>query len=188
MSEPKPNADRFAAVRECINQVERDFGKCTTSIKARAEVQSAEVLLAHGQNARTELSDADARAVKYLKACAVQNNDVCQTLGKALGYPWFKDDQKNFPGATEADGVCVGEHVAGSIADEAAAKIVELKQREAKWREPAKEFCDLLEMIDRRALAADGPVEQETAFRMATKSEARKLYKLAKTITAIREE
>lgn len=51
------------------------------------------------------------------------NDEVCQILGKALGYPWFKDDQKNFPGATKADGVCVGDHVAESIAEEAAKKI-----------------------------------------------------------------
>lgn len=59
------------------------------------------------------------------------NNDVCQTLGKALGYPWFKDDQKNFPGATEADGVCYGEHVAETIAMEAAEAIERLKAASA---------------------------------------------------------
>lgn len=54
-------------------------------------------------------------------------SEVQQTLGKALGYPWFKDDQKNFPGATEANGVCVGDHVAESLANEAAAKIEHLR-------------------------------------------------------------
>lgn len=55
------------------------------------------------------------------------NKDISQTLGQALGYPWFKDDQKNFPGSTEKDGVCVGEHVAESLASEAADKIKQLK-------------------------------------------------------------
>ena len=55
------------------------------------------------------------------------NEEVCQVLGKALGYPWFKDDPKNFPNATEANGVCVGEHVAESLADAAAARIKELE-------------------------------------------------------------
>lgn len=55
------------------------------------------------------------------------NSDICQTLGKALGYPWYKDDQKNFPGATKEDGVCVGDHVAETLAIEAADKIVRLK-------------------------------------------------------------
>lgn len=55
-------------------------------------------------------------------------NEVEQALGKVLGYPWYKDDQKNFPGATEADGVCVGDHVAQSIAMEAAHKIERLRE------------------------------------------------------------
>jgi hypothetical protein len=55
------------------------------------------------------------------------NEAVSQTLGQVLGYPWFKDDQKNFPGATEEHGVCVGEHVAETIAMEAARKIKDLE-------------------------------------------------------------
>jgi hypothetical protein len=47
--------------------------------------------------------------------------DQCEQIaGRALGYPWFKDDQKNFPGATEADGVCIGEHIGDSIVEELA--------------------------------------------------------------------
>jgi len=60
-------------------------------------------------------------------AYAKQVHDVEQTLGQALGYPWYKDDQKNFPGATEADGVCVGEHVPETLAAEAAAQIEMLR-------------------------------------------------------------
>ena len=56
-----------------------------------------------------------------------QNHEVCQTLGKALHYAWFKDDQANFPGATEADGVCVGDHVAETLATEAAKRIAALE-------------------------------------------------------------
>lgn len=68
--------------------------------------------------------DAVLADVKRLQdACSRQNDDVCQTLGKALGYPWFKDDQKNFPGATETNGVCVGEHIAETIAIEAANRL-----------------------------------------------------------------
>ena len=56
-----------------------------------------------------------------------RDDTVCQTLGKALGYPRYCDDQKNFPGATEADGVCIGDHVAESLAEEAARKIGNLQ-------------------------------------------------------------
>ena len=56
-------------------------------------------------------------------------NDIEQILGKALGYPWFTDDPKNFPTATEADGVCVGDHTAWSLAMCAADKIKELEEK-----------------------------------------------------------
>lgn len=68
------------------------------------------------------------RFTRYRKAYYEVEDGVCQTLGKALGYPWYKDDQKNFPGATEEHGVCVGEHVAESIAMEAAKEIQRFQQ------------------------------------------------------------
>lgn len=52
--------------------------------------------------------------------------EIEQIAGQALGYPWFKDDQKNFPGTTEADGVCIGEHTAVTIVMELADKYKEL--------------------------------------------------------------
>lgn len=66
--------------------------------------------------------------LKHVSACLTylegllhkQQDEICQIAGKALDYPWFKDDQKNFPGATEANGVCVGDHVAESIVQELA--------------------------------------------------------------------
>lgn len=67
--------------------------------------------------------DVAERQAAVIKAKQQEDRDVEQVLGKALGFPWFKDDQKNFPGTTEADGVCVGDHVAASIAMEAAAMI-----------------------------------------------------------------
>jgi FtsZ-binding cell division protein ZapB len=60
-------------------------------------------------------------------ACMKQQDEIQQILGKALNYPWFKDDPKNFPDATEADGVCVGDHVAESLAMEAADLIKKLR-------------------------------------------------------------
>lgn len=61
------------------------------------------------------------------RACSMLNDEVSQTLGRALGYPKFCDDQKNFPGATDADGVCVGDHVAESLAAEASKEIERLR-------------------------------------------------------------
>ena len=64
-----------------------------------------------------------------------------QILGKALGYPWYKDDPDIFPKATEADGVCVGIETAWSLAMIAADRIKELEERNKQLskRHPTKE-------------------------------------------------
>lgn len=68
-------------------------------------------------------------------ACARENEETCQVLGAALGYPRFCDDQASFPRATESDGVCVGEHVAVTLATEAAGRIGTLAAENAKLRQ-----------------------------------------------------
>lgn len=58
---------------------------------------------------------------------AKQNHEIEQVLAQAIGtYPWYANDQKNFPGATKADGVCTGDNVVDTIAVEAAKTIKEL--------------------------------------------------------------
>jgi hypothetical protein len=62
------------------------------------------------------------------KTGAIAVIDRCQQIaGKALEYPWYKDDQKNFPGSTEVDGVCIGEHVEETIVQELADAYTKLK-------------------------------------------------------------
>ena len=86
----------------------------------------------HGHLARSCYRCDDEREIARLRlALSKQNESICQTLGAALGYPRFCDDQKTFPGATEADGVCVGDHVAESLADEAADLIKRLRSAQA---------------------------------------------------------
>lgn len=81
-----------------------------------------------------------AAEVRSLRDGATKSNDdICQALGKALGYPWFKDDQKNFPDAIEANGICVGDHVAESMADEAARRMTDLAAENRKLREALEE-------------------------------------------------
>jgi hypothetical protein len=58
-----------------------------------------------------------------------EDQKIEQILGKALGYPWYKDDPDIFPKATEADGVCVGVETAWSLAMIAADKIKELEEK-----------------------------------------------------------
>ena len=70
--------------------------------------------------------------VERLRSGMTADNDViCQVLGRALGYPWFEDDPKNFPGATESNGVCVGDHVAVTLAVEAAQRVAALTEEVA---------------------------------------------------------
>ncbi len=70
--------------------------------------------------------EANKEITRLQRAMSKIDSEICQTLGQVLGYPWFMDDPKNFPNATKADGVCVGEHVAESIAMHAARRIKEL--------------------------------------------------------------
>jgi hypothetical protein len=71
--------------------------------------------------------DAQQEIARLTSAMSRENEEISQRLGKALGYPWFKDDQTTFPGATEENGVCVGDHVAASLAAEAASRIDRLQ-------------------------------------------------------------
>lgn len=75
-------------------------------------------------------------------AASTINEEVCQTLGKALGYPWFKDNLVNFPGSTEAHGVCVGDHVAESIAAEAAERIETLRAEVKRLKGALERIAD----------------------------------------------
>lgn len=88
----------------------------------------------------TRFPDPEITALKErntrLEKCAIETNEeICQALGKVLSYPWFKDDKKNFPDATENDGVCVGDNIAEVIAKEAADKITALKHEVERLRD-----------------------------------------------------
>jgi len=98
------------------------------SLLGLPETEGGQDVLDALDSLRRQRTDAEARVRKLEDGMARDNDEICQTLGRVLGYPWYKDDQKNFPGATEADGVCVGEHVAASIAAEAARRVRELEE------------------------------------------------------------
>jgi len=53
-----------------------------------------------------------------------ESQEIEQILGKVLGYPFCKTEQKNyFPDGSESDGVCIGDNNAVSLANEAAKRI-----------------------------------------------------------------
>jgi len=68
-------------------------------------------------------------------------HEIEQILGKALKYPWLKDDQKTFPLATEKDGVTIGAETAWSLAMQASDRIKALEERNENLskRHPTKE-------------------------------------------------
>ena len=66
-------------------------------------------------------------ALGTIKKYQEELEEIEQILGKGLGYPWFKDDPKNFPNATQADGVCVAPNTAASLAMEAVDRIRHLE-------------------------------------------------------------
>lgn len=53
-------------------------------------------------------------------------SEVDQVLGKALGYPWYCDDQENFPGTKLEDGVCTGDNCPESLLGQAAQALMSL--------------------------------------------------------------
>lgn len=103
--------------------------------------------------------DRERAEVERLKtAFAASDDEIQQILARALGwYPWYKDDQKNFPGATEVDGVCVGDHVGASLAEETAREIAALRGLLADCRRyinvwgigPDEETCQLEDRLRR---------------------------------------
>lgn len=76
-----------------------------------------------------------------LRAAVIEaEHELQQVLGRALGYPWYKDDPENFPGATEADGVCPGDHTGASLAAEAAARLAKVEAERDTLRDRLTEY------------------------------------------------
>ena len=90
--------------------------------------------------AEQHLADAE----RKIKGYQADMRETEQILGQALGYPWYKDDQKNFPGTTEADGVCVGEHVGPSIAAEAAKRLADALQERDEMKDALVAYRETL--------------------------------------------
>lgn len=102
---------------------------------AHADLMNYPAIIADQIASRLQALIAEVRGYQHhLRECE-------QIAGKALGYPWFKDDQTNFPGATEADGVCIGEHVGDTIVEELAnrysALIAEGEEMKAARSQPS---------------------------------------------------
>lgn len=132
------DAEKIARLSGKVHELEKALtaseANCNRIIAASQRGDKVDVLQLelkteqlHGQVANLEgqLIDLTRKEKGYARECA----EVEQTLGTVLEYPRYVDDQANFPGSTEADGCCTGEHTPSTIAMEAAQKIVALKAK-----------------------------------------------------------
>lgn len=143
---PCPFCGEGADLMELFEGFCGECGNCETTGPA-AETEAA-AIAAWNQRATPADPDPARGEVGRMKAAASTINDeVCQTLGKVLGYPWFKDDLVNFPHSTEAHGVCVGDHVAESIAAEAAERIKTLRAEVERLRGALNATADALDEL-----------------------------------------
>lgn len=145
-----PDAEREAFVKRL-----RNLG----FYKAADQVTSGFGLHARAERAETEVA-------RLRDAVTLSNDEICQTLGKALGYPWFCDDQKNFPGATRENGVCVGDHVAASMAQEAAREIARLRAENVGLGEALTNVAAVEKQIRLVAYASAGDPSRINDMRM----------------------
>lgn len=68
--------------------------------------------------------------------------ESCQILGRALGFPIYCEDQKNFPGTTAADGVCTGPYTSLVLCDMVIARLAESQAQVAEMKEALRFYGD----------------------------------------------
>ena len=122
-----------------LNEIEADLHRPADDYTANKGWRDAQKLLLDTRWHRVE-------AKRLLIACFKMNKEVCDILGRVLGYPWYKDDKENFPDATEADGICVGGNVAESLAEEAAIELTKAKV------EIKRLYCLAKDILEKRPL------------------------------------
>ena len=124
--------DPLHSLLDFAKQLERELNAANSEVD---RLRKANLQLREG-------AEEQKQRIKRLYDGVLKNNqEIEQTCGKALGYSWFKDDQKNFPGATEKDGVCVGEHVAETIVSELAKRHTEVLARIKRLEEAGDYLC-----------------------------------------------
>lgn len=104
------------------------------------------------------VEERDAELARLRAACRKNDNDIEQVLGRALGYPRYCDDQTNFPGSTDADGVCVGDQVAASLAMQASDLVAQLRADLAEARADVQRFEAALDVSQRELAQARADV------------------------------
>jgi hypothetical protein len=106
-------------------------------------------------------SDLERQRDHYKSACIQMQHEVCQTLGKALGFPMYKDDQVVFPGADDSTGYFTEPHTAETMALLALDRITANEHREAVLRLA-------LEMIVQQGASCMDRIETCRAFHLTS--------------------
>lgn len=119
-----PTEKLVMALRVLADEIQSDDGVANAAIHEAAQ----------------RLEQQSEKIKRLYEGILKNNQEIEQTCGKVLGYPWFKDDQKNFPGATEKDGVCVGDHVGATIVSELAKRHAGALDRIQRLEELGKEL------------------------------------------------
>ena len=114
----------------------------------------------------------EAKATNLRQKWIAQNYELEQILGKALGRPWFKDDQVSFPGATEADGVLVAVETVEDLAAEAATKLAEVTRLKAALIEVVAALREAGRGSVTRAMRVDAPLRKALAALAAEQQES----------------
>ena len=133
------------AYRHHIGALQVGYGDGGNDAPPSDEAHNNATLIARYRTLAVEaaraLKETEKQRDYYLNAGLSQSREIEQTLGKALGYQLWKDLPEVAPDSTEADGVCVWEHTAETLADEAARQLAELGQSRDEWRVVAATVC-----------------------------------------------
>lgn len=103
---------------------------------------------------------------RRVQGCIQEFCEIDQVLGKALGYPWYKDDPVNFPDATEADGVCTADQTPVTLAMDAAERLKTTNHKAEYLLSLLREDADLMELLQDAILAPD-PLRPDDMARIA---------------------
>lgn len=103
--------------------------KCFSSMHINSRARSCQSMFCANTTLRARVKELEEDCKQLQGVAQKSDEEICQTLGKTLGYPWFKDDPKNFPECTEADGVCVGDHCGATLALEMRDRMSELEAK-----------------------------------------------------------
>lgn len=77
---------------------------------------------------QARVAELERRLAFVMDASAKENYEIDQILGRALRYPRYADDPKNFHESIGSEDVCTGEHVPVTLAMEAGKRIEVLER------------------------------------------------------------